>query len=85
MVNAFIKDEIKALAAQGYPVHLMADKLDADETALEKFYIDCFAEDSSAFPLRLLATSEWLQKNCSQNLFFKSVPNCKQVHLPLKG
>ena len=62
MVNAFIKDEIKALAAQGYPVHLMADKLDADETALEKFYIDCFAEDSSAFPLRLLATSEWLQK-----------------------
>lgn len=62
MKQSFTADEIKDLAAKGYTVHLMAQKLNADETALEEFYIDCSAKDSASYPLRLLATSAWLQE-----------------------
>lgn len=61
MKQPFTADEIRELAAKGYTVRLMAKKLNADETALEEFYIDCFTNNSSAFPLRLLATEEWLK------------------------
>lgn len=61
MAQAFTKSEIRELAEKGFTVHHMAKKLNADEAELESYYIDCFAEDSVTFPLRLLVTKDWLQ------------------------
>jgi len=60
--NQFDKAVIANLASEGMTVPEMAEKLGANVRDLSKFYITCFAENKNAYPLRLLVTKSWLEK-----------------------
>lgn len=62
MSKRFDKSIIASMADEGKTVAEMAQELKVDFNELSKFYISCFAENKHAFPLRLLVTKSWLEK-----------------------
>ena len=60
--KSYTKEQIAEYALNGLSVQEMAVKLNVDVKELEDFYIKCFDEDKSSFPIRLLVTKTWLEK-----------------------
>lgn len=58
----FDVEKIREMAANGMTVAAMAVELNADVNDLSKFYITCYSKDQSAYPLNLLVTKSWLEK-----------------------
>jgi len=60
--KSYTKEQIAEYALNGLSVQEMATKLNVDVKELEDFYIKCFDDDKASFPIRLLVTKTWLEK-----------------------